>query len=119
LQLESNDQQALDLLSLPKSIVVRLKRLIQYHFDPDHTPGANYLTESRGFSDRAVLWPSSEGSEDPSKRLRFVNGELHIKPDTKPSSAIGDFRIQVRFFYLLDMRCFEDQITVFGRFISL
>jgi len=96
LQLESNDQQALDLLSPPKSIVVRLKRLIQYHFDPDHTPGSGYLKDSIDHYDRAVLWPSLEGSEDPSKRSRFVNGELHIKPDTKPSSAMGDFRIQVR-----------------------
>ena len=92
LQLESDDQQALDLLSPPKSIIVRLKRLIQYHFDPGHTQGS-----SINYSDRAVLWPSSEGSEDPLKRLRFVNGELHIKPDTRPSSAVGDFRIQVRF----------------------
>lgn len=97
LQLESNDQQALDLLSPPKSIVVRLKRVIQYHFDAHHTSGSGHLTESIEYSDRAVLWPSLEGSEDPSKRLRFVNGELHIKPDTKPSSAVGDFRIQVRF----------------------
>jgi hypothetical protein len=100
LQLESNDQQALDLLSPPKSIVVRLKRLIQYHFDPRHTPGSGHLTESVDYSDRAVLWPSLEGSEDPSKRLRFVNGELHITPDAKPSSAVGDFRIQVRFCVL-------------------
>ena len=92
LRLESDDQQALDLLSPPKAIIVRLKRRIQYHFNPEHLS----LHDTVDYSDRAVLWPSAECSGDPSKRLRFVNGELHIKPDTKPSSAVGDFRIQVR-----------------------
>ncbi|KAF8968090.1 hypothetical protein BDZ97DRAFT_1916317 [Flammula alnicola] len=99
LRLESHDEQALDLLSAPKAIVVRLRRRIKYHFDSERTPGAHHLRDTVDHSDRAVLWPSTEGSEDSSKQLRFLNGELHLTPDTKPSSAMANFRIE--YFFIL------------------
>ena len=96
ISLESADQQCLDLLVTSKAIIIRLKRRVRYHYDSQHTVGAHHLRDSFEYSDPAILWPSSEGLEHPSRRTRFMNGELHLKSDMKPSSAMADFRIEVR-----------------------
>lgn len=96
LRLESDDGQAADLISSPKSIVVRLRRRIKYHHDSEKTFGSLAWRDAIDHSQLAVWWPSSEGAEDRYGRLRFVNGELHLRPDIKPTSAMGAFRIEVR-----------------------
>lgn len=93
---EGDDQQGLDLLSAPGSIDIRLGRRVRYHYDYLNTLGAHHLKDTIDFFDRAVLWPSHEGADDPRHRLRYVNGEIHVKADAKPTCAIGDFRIEVK-----------------------
>lgn len=90
LRLEGEDQQALDLLSSPKAIVARLRRHIKYsHRSPETLAWRNYTSHSQV----AVWWPSAEQSEQ--RDVRYVNGELHLQADIKPTSAMGSFRIQV------------------------
>lgn len=53
-------------------------------------------------SQLAVWWPSTEGSEDSarsSQHRRFVNGELHLRADIKPTSSMAHFRIEVRLLW--------------------
>lgn len=94
IRLESDDYQALDLLSTPKAIVVSLKRRIKYQSDPERFLGS-LVKDTIDYSQPAVWWPSSEGIEDNVGRFRFLNGELHLKVDMKPTSGIGDFAIEV------------------------
>ncbi|PPQ92237.1 hypothetical protein CVT25_008919 [Psilocybe cyanescens] len=93
IRLESDDYQALDLLSTPKAIVVSLKRRIKYQSDPERFLGS-LVKDTIDYSQPAVWWPSSEGIEDNVGRFRFLNGELHLKVDMKPTSGIGDFAIE-------------------------
>lgn len=94
MRLESDDYQALDLLSNPKAMVVALQRRIKYHADPEKVLGS-FAKDSVEYSQHAVWWPSSEGMEDNVGRFRFLNGELHLKADMKPTSAMADFAIEV------------------------
>ncbi|KJA19498.1 hypothetical protein HYPSUDRAFT_204546 [Hypholoma sublateritium FD-334 SS-4] len=104
---EGDDQQGLDLLSAPGSIDIRLGRRVRYHYDYLNTLGAHHLKDTIDFFDRAVLWPSHEGADDPRHRLRYVNGEIHVKTDAKPTCAIGDFRIEYTVILSLEAPGFE------------
>ncbi|CAA7267038.1 unnamed protein product [Cyclocybe aegerita] len=103
MELTSEDVQALDLLAAPKAIVVRLRRRVKSHINPEKTLESFALRDSIEHSQLAVWWASSEGTEDADHgghgrgQRRFVNGELHLRSDTKPSSAMAHFRIEVRF----------------------
>ncbi|KDR70206.1 hypothetical protein GALMADRAFT_214649 [Galerina marginata CBS 339.88] len=45
-------------------------------------------------SQRAVWWHATDYSgQEPPDRLRVLNGELHLKPDMTPTSAIVTFRL--------------------------
>lgn len=88
------DEQALDLLSLPKAIVARLERRIRYFSNGEKTLESFVWKDGIDLSQPAVWWPSTEDSQN-SGRLRFVNGELHLKADFKPTSAMAQFRIEV------------------------
>ena len=103
LRLDGEDQQALDLLSSPKAIVARLRRRIKYsHISPETLAWRNYTSHSQV----AVWWPSAEQSEQ--RDVRYVNGELHLQADIKPTSAMGSFRIEVCNLYpFLCSFCFE------------
>lgn len=96
LRLEGDDAQALDLLSNPKAAVVRLRRRIKYHYNAEKTMESFAWKDAIDHSQLAVWWPSTEGAEDRHGRLRYVNGELHLRSDIKPTSAMASFRIEVR-----------------------
>ena len=91
LHLEGDDEQALDLLSSPKAIVARLRRRIGYHFKSvESSPWRDSLYNSQ----LAVWWPSTEQSEQ--RGVRYVNGELHLRADIEPPSAMAHFQIEVQ-----------------------
>lgn len=128
LLLESQDLEALDLLSSPRSIVVRLQRLIKYHSgqsptsesspwtnpnftfkppkltDPKFASEPSTLTYSKlenlawrnavEYSPLARWWPSADISAD-FRSKRYLNGELHLGSDVKPTSAMVHFRMEV------------------------
>ena len=90
LRLEGDDEQALDLLSSPKAIVARLRRRIKYHKLVEVLARRDSIDHSQ----LAFWWPSTEQSEQ--RGVRCVNGELHLRADIKPTSAMAHFRIEVR-----------------------
>ncbi|KDR78935.1 hypothetical protein GALMADRAFT_1365711 [Galerina marginata CBS 339.88] len=94
LRLESGDEQALDVLSTPKAIVLRLKRRVSHKFAYEGSK-ISASKDTTDHSQPAVWWPSVEGSEtEDGTQLRFVNGELHLRPGVKPSCAMAHFRIE-------------------------
>ena len=93
MELKSQDLHAVDLLSSPKAIVARLRRRIKYHYAGSQTIDSYAWKDSIDHSQLAVWWPSAEGSES---GRTFVNGELHLRPDVKPTSLMAHFRIEVR-----------------------
>jgi len=75
--------------------VVRLRRRIKYHHNAQ-TIDSLAWRDSIDHSQLAAWWPSSEGSESKGaiQRRRFVNGELHLRHDVKPTSLMAHFRIE-------------------------
>ncbi|KAF8905075.1 hypothetical protein CPB84DRAFT_1845157 [Gymnopilus junonius] len=94
LRLESSDQQALDLLSASKAIVLRLRRRIKNNWESEHALDPLSWKDTVEDSQLAVWWPSAEKPDASSIPTRFVNGELHLRSDVKPSSAMANFRIE-------------------------
>jgi len=94
LRLESSDQQALDLLSASKAIVLRLRRRIKNNWESEHALDPLSWKDTLEDSQLAVWWPSAEKPDVSSIPTRFVNGELHLRFDIKPSSAMANFRIE-------------------------
>jgi len=92
--LESPDEQALDLLSSPKAIVLRLRRRIRSHWNPEKTLESSAWKDAIDHSQLATWWPSTEAPDI--RGVRYINGELHLKPDANPSSAMAHFRIEVK-----------------------
>ncbi|KAF9563246.1 hypothetical protein CPC08DRAFT_686837 [Agrocybe pediades] len=92
LRLDGHDEQALDLLSSPKAIVLRLRRRIKAHWNPEKTFESMAWRDAIDHSQLAVWWPSRETPE--MRGVRYVNGELHLKVDANPTSAMAHFRIE-------------------------
>lgn len=101
LSLESADEQTLDLLSSPKAIVLRLRRRIRCRMNAEKTMESLAWKDAIDDSQLAVCWPSTEGpdrddSRSSPRHRRFVNGELHLRADIKPTSSMAHFRVEVR-----------------------
>ncbi|TFK40192.1 hypothetical protein BDQ12DRAFT_680492 [Crucibulum laeve] len=94
LRLETKDLQALDLLAVPKVIAVRLRRTVKYNVNGERTVDTFGWKDEVEHSQLAVWWPSLEAAEDSSLCTRTVNGELHLKIDMKPTSAMAHFRVE-------------------------
>ncbi|KAF8150706.1 hypothetical protein B0H34DRAFT_149359 [Crassisporium funariophilum] len=94
MELESDDVQALDCLSSPKAIIVRLRRRIRYYTNGEKTLDSLEWRDSVHDSHLAVWWPSTESTDLDLKSKRILNGELRLKSDMKPTSAMGDFRVE-------------------------
>lgn len=97
LKLESEDLQALDLLSSPKAVIVKLQRCVK--LDKQLYTTVDRLTWCDDFEyfPPAVWWPSSQSEglgETPT--IRCLQGELHLNADLKPSSSMAFFGIEVR-----------------------
>ncbi|KAF9562006.1 hypothetical protein CPC08DRAFT_634774 [Agrocybe pediades] len=101
-RLESGDRQALDLISAPTAISAFLMRRIRY-YSSHHKVGTAYAKDTIEYSQPAVWWPSHTERQEASlnhgpswghERARILNGEIHLKPDLKPTSAMLDFRIE-------------------------
>ncbi|KAJ8494403.1 hypothetical protein ONZ45_g13241 [Pleurotus djamor] len=99
MELCSSDIQALDLLSSPNAIVVRLRRRVAYR-DPNLSLASKMevgisTSDSITDSESAVWWPSVEGAAvigDSPRRL--LSGEVHLQKNLKPTTAIGNFCIE-------------------------
>ncbi|KAF7368299.1 hypothetical protein MVEN_00151100 [Mycena venus] len=86
--IETPDTEALDLLSTPAAAMVYLERA----FRENKNTGGNTVEPCA----RAVFWLSTEGqpeAEDVSSRRRLM-GEIHLKGNLHPSSAMVGFRVE-------------------------
>ncbi|KAJ7041034.1 hypothetical protein C8F04DRAFT_1081365 [Mycena alexandri] len=81
--IETDDSQAADVLAAIKSSAVYLQRCVKCSFGGSSTD----------FSPcgQATWWPSSD-TRTPSQR--HLMGEVHLRKDLQPSTAIKEFRIQ-------------------------
>lgn len=90
---ESPDAQALDILSSPKAVDVRLQRCVTYSSIPPsqrtHAVRKEWNT-SFDFPSSATFWPGPP-CENPHQRQ--LDGEIQLSPHLKPSCAIMHFSI--------------------------
>ncbi|KIK55149.1 hypothetical protein GYMLUDRAFT_176179 [Collybiopsis luxurians FD-317 M1] len=91
LTLSSRDPQALDMMTASDCIDVKLRRRVAYTCAPGIEKRKVALQESfREFS-KAVWWSSSTMPSDPYNR--YLEGEIRIPKDLRPSSLIDHFSI--------------------------
>jgi len=95
MSVESEDEQALDLLATPKAIMARVRRRTRDHVHPDNHVEYSSWRDALDHSQRAVWWPSMESPKGDSGRVRNLQGEIHLKPGMRPTTALGGFRIDV------------------------
>ncbi|KAJ7267630.1 hypothetical protein B0H12DRAFT_1098057 [Mycena haematopus] len=86
LTIETKDLQALDLLSLPSASMVYLERAFY-----EKTDVFRNTVEPCG---QAVFWPSTEGAPEDSSSRRHLMGEIHLRSNLQPSSAVCGFRVE-------------------------
>ncbi|KAH0832895.1 hypothetical protein J3R83DRAFT_11847 [Lanmaoa asiatica] len=100
LTLTGNDEQALDLLSIPK--VVRILLVRSLATGSDATNDTDHRTDNSFFENvaRAVFW-APEDYRGPGQRV--LQGEVDIKGSLKPSTLFPRFTIS----YHLDLQPFE------------
>lgn len=93
--IETPDEQALDLLSSPRAVVVRLQRRVTYNASPTtvhtqaHTAGRGWQA-AVDYPSTAVFWPGPAYDEGKGRRL---DGEIQLSKYLKPSSALMHFSI--------------------------
>jgi shikimate kinase len=101
LLLECDDSQALDLLSLPTSIKVRLRRRIVYDAQPGQARKARKWKDA--LEDLASgAWRPRSGNQEQHQRL--VEGEIPLAGDLQPSSAIATLLVNVVVFFFFSKR---------------
>lgn len=91
LTLEGTDTQALDLLSVPSSIVLSLRRRVRFYNKTSSSRkdvAWNETVEDMGV---AVWWPSSDVASN--SHTRHLEGEVHLAKDLRPTSEMGHFSI--------------------------
>ncbi|KAF9453505.1 hypothetical protein P691DRAFT_771474 [Macrolepiota fuliginosa MF-IS2] len=89
LLLRSNNTQALDLLATPKAVVTRLRRCVKAAADQTKAVENINWRDQTELSELGIWWPAGG-----SRYTREMSGELHLKIDLKPSSAMAHFRIE-------------------------
>lgn len=91
--IETDDIQALDLLSSPSASIVYLERSI----NEKRRDLQRIVSETCG---QAVFWPSTEGAaaDSVSSNRRQLMGEIHLRGNLQPSSAVPGLVIEVRPF---------------------
>lgn len=117
--LETKDLQALDLLSSPKAVVMRLRRRLRTHADTRKTVDSIGWKDAIEHSQLAAWWPSTEDTPDDSSCRCQINGELHLPIDLKPTSAMAHFRMEVCYWYILLIRLLILLFPVFCCYVPL
>jgi len=93
--IETPDKQALDLLSSPRAVVVRLQRLVTYSAGAathhTHAAGIGYRA-AVDYPATAVFWAGPTCDEDKGRRL---DGEIQLPKNVMSSAALEHFSIAV------------------------
>jgi hypothetical protein len=97
LLIESPVQHELDLFSNPEAIDVRLRRTVKYSSSQlAQLNGPAAWKDSVNYEASAVFWPSREGCSDEATGIRQLQGEIRLPIDTKASSLIANFCVEVK-----------------------
>ncbi|OJT06805.1 hypothetical protein TRAPUB_2322 [Trametes pubescens] len=95
--IETTDPQALDLLSAPRSPVVRLLRRISTQETTAGSAGAKTLPglefESSSQEVTAAVWWPEHARDPRSPQRRVLHGEIHLSAGLKPTSRLGKFEL--------------------------
>ncbi|KAJ7779266.1 hypothetical protein B0H16DRAFT_809918 [Mycena metata] len=86
LTIETNDSQAADILASIRSSALYLQRCIECSFGDSFT-----VLRPCG---QATWWPSSDIVVAQGSCQRHLIGEIHLRDDLQPSTAIEEFRIE-------------------------
>jgi len=99
LKIESSDPQAVDMLSVPTAVFVRLRLTFEVPSDQmtlkaNHISSLTYKTEIRDLN-AATWWPSAYGSgtADEQIKRRMLDGEISLPSDLVPSFRLFKFGI--------------------------
>ncbi|KAJ7182790.1 hypothetical protein C8R43DRAFT_1116409 [Mycena crocata] len=84
--IETEDTQAVDILTSIKSSAVYLERSVKCTFG-----GSSSDVKRCG---QATWWPSTERASSMQSSKRHIMGEIHLRKDLQPSAAIKEFRLE-------------------------
>ncbi|KAF7369180.1 hypothetical protein MVEN_00245200 [Mycena venus] len=91
--IETDDSQAADVLASIKSSAVYLQRCVRCSF--------GYLSTNISPCGQATWWPSPDAAApahsrnaDAAQQRRHIMGEIHLRRDLQPSTAIKEFQIE-------------------------
>ncbi|KAF9533876.1 hypothetical protein CPB83DRAFT_804836 [Crepidotus variabilis] len=95
LRISCDDDQALALLSSPNAVVCRLRRRVKFHANPEKMVDPLAWRDAIDHSQLAV-WRHDRhnAAVDAGRGSRVLQGELHLRQDMKPSSAMAQFRVE-------------------------
>lgn len=81
------------MLSAPKSIVLSLRRRVRFYNQTSSSRQDVAWNETVEDMGSAVWWPSSESRS--TSTTRYLEGEIHLAKDLRPTSEMGHFSISV------------------------
>lgn len=90
--IETNDIQALDLLSSPKVPLLRLRRRVKW---PESRGQVPEESDASDYYEPAAWWECNYGPPSVDGTQRHLMGEIQLRTELKPSSAMAQFRVQV------------------------
>jgi len=91
--LETEDRQALDLLSAPEVPLVHLRRHVKCP-TKEHDPEARRRMNTYQRYEPATWWISPEALPDEESSRRRLMGEIRLPPDLKASTVMVDFEVE-------------------------
>jgi hypothetical protein len=110
--IECGDPQALEILSSPEAVVLRLRRNVRFH--TREKTAAHYgdvasklvWKEELDHSELASWWPAADRALETDSTdaiainafRRMLKGEIHLREDLIASSSVAHFRIEVCIF---------------------
>lgn len=85
--IETDDAQAADVLASIKSSALYLQRCVRCSFA--------YTSNDISPSGQATWWPSPDAALRQNSSQRHIMGEIHLRKDLQPSTAIKEFQVEV------------------------
>jgi len=89
--LEGSESRVLDLLSVPSSIVLSLRRRVRFYNQTSSSRQDVAWNETVEDMASAVWWPSSDNRS--TSTTRYLEGEIRLTKDLRPTSEMSHFSI--------------------------
>ncbi|KAJ7916735.1 hypothetical protein B0H13DRAFT_1608981, partial [Mycena leptocephala] len=102
--IETDDSQAADVLASIKSSALYLQRCVRCSFA--------YTSNDISPSGQATWWPSPDAALRQNSSQRHIMGEIHLRKDLQPSTAIKEFQVEVCLFLRRGWSLFNPSLTM-------